>query len=650
MVNRPIIYAQEQERSYDILSLARDVLYSLGEQIGDGLGSTITVVSGLAATQDTPADLGVNIAAGRIYQIAEIDATAYGTLGQDTDTTYQQGFSAAQKLTLSTSGLAAGQSRWALIQAIFTQTDVIPSDDPNNGVLNYWNISNPSVPLVGPGGSGTPQNTSRTGVCTLSVIYGAVATTGSEVPPNPSANNVPLYLIDLAYGQTQITNAEILVAGPSIGTNVPSNYPQAPFLAGLLSSHHNGKAGQAPKVSLTGEVQGILPLANLPASSAVSGGGVATCYSYAGNPNGHVAGNAGSSGVSPPDLCVDTTTGVLFVCLTTGTSLTAVWAESNAPFYWGGTSTGSANAQAIAPATPAADLFDGMQVAFIAGYTNTGAMTLVVSGLTAESVVRYDGTATKSNDVVVGSLVRATYHLSATAFYLDSITLPQIQSQQTNYAADTGSANAYVAAFTPPLSAYVVGMTMRVKIANTNTGASTFNGGPSAISIINSDGSALTGSELIAGAIVEFVYDGTNIQYSVQTRVATATEATALTAPEVFLSPANLGALMPQSLGTSGHVQLPGGLIAQWDTVAVTVTSTDHVVQAITFPEAFTTVCYGVVTTCQENGAFNPAVAGANWVAIAYGFSTTGANIRVDTESGGTPTGTVHVFYLAIGK
>ncbi len=572
MVNRPIIYAQEQTRSYDFLSLARDVLYSLGEQIGDGFGSTIAVVSGLAATADSPADLGVNIAAGRIYQIAEIDATAYGTLAQDTTTTYQQGFAAAQKLTLSTSGLAAGQSRWALIQATFTQTDVIPSDDPNSGVLNYWNVSNPSVPLVGPGGSGTPQNTSRTGVCTLSVVYGSVATTGSETPPNPSSNNVPLYLVDLAYGQTQITNVEILVAGPSVGTNVPSNYPQAPFLAGLLSAHHNGKSGQAPQIDLTKEVQGILPLTHLPGSSTNSGGGIAVCYAYAGNPNSHVAGNAGSPGVSPPDMCVDTTTGVLFVCTTTGTSTTAVWSESNAPFYWGGTSTGSANAQDIAPATPANALFDGMQVAFIAGYTNTLAMTLAVSGLTAEAVVRYDGTPTVGNDIPAGALVRATYHLATTSFYLDSVTLQevqtQIQSQQTNYAADTGIANAYVATFTPALTAYVVGMPMRVKIAHANAGASTFNGGPGVESIVNPDGSALTGTEFGAGDLVTFMWDGTNIQYFVQVRAASAGEVATGTAKNIFVSPSSFYLISP--------INVIGMVHATWNGTTLTIVASHN--------------------------------------------------------------------------
>jgi hypothetical protein len=48
-------------------------------------------------------------------------------------------------------------------------------------------------------------------------------------------------------------------------------------------------------------------------------------FTFAGNPNGSVAGTAGVAGVSPPDICEDTTTGHLWVCTTTGSTSTAVW-------------------------------------------------------------------------------------------------------------------------------------------------------------------------------------------------------------------------------------------------------------------------------------------------------------------------------------
>ncbi len=273
-MDRPEIYDQAQGRDYDVLHGWRETLLGLGQAVLDLLGSNSTVVTGLAATQTGPTSLSIDLAAGDIYQLAQVDAASYGSLSVDTTLTMQQGYAASQVLALSTAGLSSGQSRWALIQATFTQTDNIPSDDPNGGLLPYLNTSNPTGPAwSGPNNSGATQPTRRQGICTVSVIYGIAATTGSEVPPNPSANNVGLYLIDLAYGQTAITSSEILVAGPSVGTGVPSNYPQAPFLAGLLNSHHSGGAGQAPKIKLTSEVQGQLPAANIaaPAVQVVNG-------------------------------------------------------------------------------------------------------------------------------------------------------------------------------------------------------------------------------------------------------------------------------------------------------------------------------------------------------------------------------------------
>jgi hypothetical protein len=280
-MHRPIIFDQAQARDYDVAHGWREILYGLGQALADLLGQTGTVVSGLAATQTGSPSLTINIAAGDIYQLANVDTTAYGPLLADTTQTIQQGFALAQTVLLTTSGLAGGQSRYALITAAFSQADTIPADDPNGGILNYLNASNPSgSPWSGPANAGTTQNTRRQGLCTIGVTYGTVATTGSEVPPNAPGGTVGLFLIDLAFGQTTVTNAQIKTAGPSVGTGVPGNYPVAPFLAGLLNSHHGGTTGQAPKILLTGaaEVQGILPATNYgPLAAQLATGTNRTC-------------------------------------------------------------------------------------------------------------------------------------------------------------------------------------------------------------------------------------------------------------------------------------------------------------------------------------------------------------------------------------
>jgi len=424
-MDRPIIYDQSQGRDYDVLQGWRANLIGIGQAIADLLGSVSTLVTGLAATPTAPTSLSINLAAGDIYQQSAIDGTAYGSLSADTTLTMQQGFAAAQQVALNTSGLAAGQSRWALVQANYSQQDEIPGDDPNGGVLAYLNTANPSgQPFSGPNNSGQAQNTRRQGLCVITVIYGNVATTGSEAPPNPSVGCVPLYLIDLAFGQTTIAANQILVAGPSVGNNVPNAYPRAPFLSGLLNQHHTGAAGQAPQIDLTAEVRNKLPLANLPASSAPSGGGLSVVQTFAGNPNGSVAGNAGVAGVSVPDIVWDVTDGVFYVCTTSGTAASALWTQftkGSLPSFVGA-SSGSVNALTLAPAPAVTALNNGDSFSFFIGVgPNTGAATVAISALAPISIVK-DGeagpTALTGGELVVGNMTSIRYDKPNNRFHL----------------------------------------------------------------------------------------------------------------------------------------------------------------------------------------------------------------------------------------
>ena len=88
----------------------------------------------------------------------------------------------------------------------------------------------------------------------------------------------------------------------------------------------------------------------------------------------------------------------------------------------------------------------------------------------------------------------------------------QQQSQDSNYALDSGSANHYVVALDPPLTAYVIGMPIRVKIQNGNTGASDLDAGDGPAPIINPDGSALGSATMASGGIYTFEWDGASFQ------------------------------------------------------------------------------------------------------------------------------------------
>jgi hypothetical protein len=82
----------------------------------------------------------------------------------------------------------------------------------------------------------------------------------------------------------------------------------------------------------------------------------------------------------------------------------------------------------------------------------------------------------------------------------------------TNYLVDSGGANAYVVTFPTGVipSSYTAGLTVVMKVANANTGASTLNvNSLGTKNILTPSGGALSSGTLSANAIVMVVYDGT---------------------------------------------------------------------------------------------------------------------------------------------
>jgi hypothetical protein len=96
--------------------------------------------------------------------------------------------------------------------------------------------------------------------------------------------------------------------------------------------------------------------------------------------------------------------------------------------------------------------------------------------------------------------------------YVEKIALDS-QSGKWIYAADSGAVNALVVTLAPVPPAYAAGMTLRIKAVNSNTGATTLNvNGLGAKSVVRRDGSALLDSDIIFGAVQDYIYDGTNFQ------------------------------------------------------------------------------------------------------------------------------------------
>lgn len=83
-----------------------------------------------------------------------------------------------------------------------------------------------------------------------------------------------------------------------------------------------------------------------------------------------------------------------------------------------------------------------------------------------------------------------------------------------DYAADAGGTDAYAITITPAITAYATGQIFTFKANTANTGAATLNvSGIGAKTIVRSDGSsALVTGDIIAGEIVQVIYDGTNLR------------------------------------------------------------------------------------------------------------------------------------------
>ena len=163
------------------------------------------IVNGLQVVPTSPASLNVNVNPGEIYQLANIDATSYGSLAADT--THQvlkQGIMLDQALLSCPAPGTAGQSINYLIQATLTETDT------GLVALPYYNASNPSVAWSGPNNSGTPQATQRSDACVVTVKAGAAAATGTQTTPAPDAGNIGLAVVTVANGQATITAANIV--------------------------------------------------------------------------------------------------------------------------------------------------------------------------------------------------------------------------------------------------------------------------------------------------------------------------------------------------------------------------------------------------------------------------------------------------------
>lgn len=171
-----------------------------------------------------------------------------------------------------------------------------------------------------------------------------------------------------------------------------------------------------------------------------------------------------------------------------------------------GTTTNSTNDYSVTTTPPFGALSAGMTLVLNMNTAPTGSSTINPNGIGATNCKDNLGNNIASGAWRAGQVVAWTY--DGTNFIL--VTPPQ-KFTVLPYAADSGSANAYAIAPTPPLVAYAAGVIATLKPGNANTGASTLNVSSLGTKNIKlSDGSDPPAGAMIATGMYFLEYDGTN--------------------------------------------------------------------------------------------------------------------------------------------
>ena len=183
------------------------------------------------------------------------------------------------------------------------------------------------------------------------------------------------------------------------------------------------------------------------------------------------------------------------------------------------TDSGAVDAYA-ATLTPAIAAYtDGLIVIMQASINNTIAIpTLAVNGLAAMPIALANLGPLVANDIEAAVTQIYMYDSTTASFILlnpqvQQVTPVAIQNNQYNVAADSGSANAYVGAFTPVVTAVNNGATFCLTaLSGTNTGASTLDVGLGATGIVDNAGVGLIAGAMVTGQAYQFLYMGSAFQ------------------------------------------------------------------------------------------------------------------------------------------
>jgi len=158
-------------------------------------------------------------------------------------------------------------------------------------------------------------------------------------------------------------------------------------------------------------------------------------------------------------------------------------------------------------------LTDGLTITMdAAAFQNlTDSPTLQVNSLPAKPIVTFAGS-TAPGDIQQNNEYIFVYSLTNDHFQLINPSTStadtfQVQSNGYSYALDAGTTNAYVGDVLPVQLTVLDGFEVILRAINTNTGASTLTANGFTASIVLTNGTALSGGEIIAGSLSSFIYN-----------------------------------------------------------------------------------------------------------------------------------------------
>lgn len=252
--------------------------------------------------------------------------------------------------------------------------------------------------------------------------------------------------------------------------------------------------------------------------------------------------------------------------------------------------TGAVNAYAAANIVPfgATTLVHGVRQRITIATTNTGASTYSPDGLPAKPIIGLNLSALSGLEMLAGQVAELEYIVAAAvnggngAWLLvrcgggesqiaaatkgaHAAQAQQIQQNAFNYAsAAGGTANALTATLAPVPAALTDDLVVVVRVASTNTGATTLNlNGLGAKSIVGAAHQALQGNELVANGFACFGYNTALASFVLLWATGGSEQVGAGTQSSHAV---NLGQF-PASFVSSGYQKLPSGLIIQWGSV-----------------------------------------------------------------------------------